>query len=252
MLLISSMRGTIRKFFSDERTYIRGAAIVAAGGLISKLLGALYRIPLTNIIGGEGMGIYQMVYPLYCILLTVSSSGIPSGMARLIASGRARGAERQAFVLYGLIGLAGAGVMFALSAPLAAVQGEPAVELCCKLLSPAVFFVSVLAVVRGYFQGRREMLPTALTEICEQLLKVTAGVAFALYFKNNMPLATACTACRYCQRGAFFSFCAYYVPRRKRSFPSAVFAAPYGLQTDFKIHCNRNAQRGGNAALAAG
>ena len=83
--------------------------------------------------------------------------------------------------------------MFALSAPLAAVQGEPAVELCCKLLSPAVFFVSVLAVVRGYFQGRREMLPTALTEICEQLLKVTAGVAFALYFKNNMPLATACT-----------------------------------------------------------
>ena len=191
MLLISSMRGTIRKFFSDERTYIRGAAIVAAGGLISKLLGALYRIPLTNIIGGEGMGIYQMVYPLYCILLTVSSSGIPSGMARLIASGRARGAERQAFVLYGLIGLAGAGVMFALSAPLAAVQGEPAVELCCKLLSPAVFFVSVLAVVRGYFQGRREMLPTALTEICEQLLKVTAGVAFALYFKNNMPLATA-------------------------------------------------------------
>ena len=183
----------IKKIFSEKQSFIVGAAIISAGGFISKLLGAAYRIPLTNILGSEGMGIYQMVYPLYCILLTVSASGIPAGVARLISSGKAQGAERAAFRLYGYIGAVGAILMYLLAKPLAAAQGEPAVELCCKLLSPAVFFVSVLAVVRGYFQGRREMLPTALTEICEQLLKVTAGVAFALYFKNNMPLATACT-----------------------------------------------------------
>lgn len=168
-----------------------GALIISAGGFISKLLGAIYRIPLTNILGSEGMGIYQMVYPLYCILLTVSASGIPAGVARLISSGRAEGAERAAFKLYGAIGVLGSLAMYALSAPLSSIQGEPAVELCCKMLSPAVLFTAVISVVRGYFQGRHNMLPTAFTEVCEQLFKVLVGVALALHFRDNMALAVA-------------------------------------------------------------
>lgn len=185
------MSKLLNKIFCKRQSFIVGAVIISAGGFISKLLGAAYRIPLTNILGSEGMGIYQMVYPLYCILLTVSASGIPAGVARLISSGRAEGAERSAFRLYGAIGVAGAVLMFLLAGPLAAVQREPAVMLCCRMLSPAVLFTSVISVVRGYFQGRHNMLPTAFTEICEQLLKVLAGVAFALYFRNNMPLAVA-------------------------------------------------------------
>lgn len=181
-----------KKIFSKQ-SYIGGAAIIAAGGFISKLLGALYRIPLTSILGGEGMGIYQMVYPLYCILLTVSASGIPAGIARLIASGRAPGAEKTAFRLYGFIGAIGTALMFALSRALSAAQGEPAVELCSKLLSPAVLCVSFISVVRGYFQGKGNMVPTALTEICEQLLKVLAGVALAIYFRGNLAYAVAST-----------------------------------------------------------
>ncbi len=76
------------------QSFIKGAIIISMGGFISKMLGALYRIPLTNILGGEGMGIYQMVYPLYCILLTVSASGIPTGIARLVSSGGGYGAEK--------------------------------------------------------------------------------------------------------------------------------------------------------------
>ena len=79
----------LKKFFGEKQSLIAGALIISAGGFLSKLLGAAYRIPLTNILGGEGMGIYQMVYPLYCILLTVSASGIPAGIARLISSGKA-------------------------------------------------------------------------------------------------------------------------------------------------------------------
>ena len=183
----------LKKFFGEKQSLIAGALIISAGGFLSKLLGAAYRIPLTNILGGEGMGIYQMVYPLYCILLTVSASGIPAGIARLISSGKAEGAERTAFALYGAIGAIGSVAMYLLARPLAAAQGEPAVELCCKLLSPAVFFVALLSVVRGYYQGRDNMVPTAFTEVCEQLIKVLAGIALALTFRNDLTLAVAST-----------------------------------------------------------
>ena len=178
---------------SKKQSFIKGAIIISLGGFISKVLGAVYRIPLTNILGGEGMGIYQMVYPLYCILLTVSASGIPTGIARLISSGKGYGAEKQAFRLYGAVGIIGTMLMFMLSGPLADIQGEPSIALCCKLLSPSVFFVSVLSVVRGYFQGKGNMYPTALTEIAEQLIKVAAGVALSYMFRDNLALAVAFT-----------------------------------------------------------
>ena len=178
---------------NDRQSYIKGAVIISLGGFISKILGAVYRIPLTNILGGSGMGIYQMVYPLYCILLTVSASGIPTGIARLVSSGKGYGVEKRAFLLYGAIGVAGTFLMYFAAAPLAALQGEPAVELCCKMLSPAVFFVSALSVVRGYFQGRGNMYPTAVTEVCEQLVKVISGVALAYIFRQNLEKAVAYT-----------------------------------------------------------
>lgn len=178
--------------FSSRQSFIKGAIIISIGGFLSKLLGAIYRIPLTNFLGGEGMGIYQMVYPLYCILLTVSASGIPTGIARIISSGKA-GAERQAFRLYGAIGVIGTIIMYFLSAPLASLQQEPAINLCCVMLCPSVFFVSILSVVRGYFQGKGNMYPTAVTEVSEQLVKVALGCAFSYIFRKNLPLAVAMT-----------------------------------------------------------
>ena len=68
---------------------IKGAAQIAVGGFLAKLIGAAYRIPLTNLLGGEGVGLYQLVYPLYCLLLTLSATGIPSSIAKLVAERRA-------------------------------------------------------------------------------------------------------------------------------------------------------------------
>lgn len=178
--------------FSQKQSFIKGAIIISLGGFISKLLGAIYRVPLARFLGGEGLGIYQMVYPLYCILLTVSASGIPTGIARLISSGR-KGAERQAFYLYGAIGVIGTVLMYFLSSSLAAVQEEPAIKLCCIMLCPSVFFVSVLSVVRGYFQGKGNMYPTAVTEISEQIIKVALGCVLAYIFRENLTIAVAST-----------------------------------------------------------
>ena len=175
-----------------KQSFIKGAIIISLGGFISKLLGAVYRIPLTNFLGSEGMGIYQMVYPLYCILLTVSASGIPTGIARLISSGK-NGAEKMAFSLYGTIGVVGTVVMYFFGSPLAAIQGESAIRLSCVMLCPSVFFVSILSIVRGYFQGRGNMYPTAVTEVSEQVIKVALGCGLSYAFRKNLELAVAST-----------------------------------------------------------
>lgn len=199
------------------QSFLAGAVIISAGGFISKLLGALYRIPLTSFLGGEGMGIYQMVYPLYCILLTVSASGIPTGISRLISSGSGAGAERQAFRLYGAVGVIGTMLMFVLSEPLAAVQGEPAVAACCRLLCPSVFFVSLLSVVRGYFQGKGNMMPTAVTEVLEQVIKVAFGVLFSYLFRDNLPVAVAFTLLAVTVSEAISTVIALYWYARRRA-----------------------------------
>lgn len=174
----------------NKNGYIKGALIISLGGFLSKLLGALYRIPLIACLGGKGMGIYQLAYPMYGILLTLSASGLPTGIAKIVAS-LGRGAEKRAFFLYGGIGLIGSAVLFVAAEPLAAAQGEAGVALCCKLLSPSVFFVSVIAVVRGYFQGLGDMLPTAFTEVSEQAIKVCAGVILAGYYHADAARAAA-------------------------------------------------------------
>ena len=153
-----------------KNTFLRGALIVSAGGIAAKALGALYRIPLTNNLGGEGMGIYQMVFPFYCLLLTLSATGIPAAVARLVASSPARagGVLRSSLMLFSLIGAASALLMYALAPAMSALQGAPAAASAYRLLSPALFFVAVISCYRGRFQGENNFLPTALSEIVEQ------------------------------------------------------------------------------------
>ena len=109
--------------------FLKGAAWIAAGGFIAKLIGALYRIPLTNLIGGHGLGLYQMVYPAYCLLLTVSATGIPSSISKLTAERLGKGESdrpllKTALRLFLLIGAAGS-VLMAICAPfLAAARAK--------------------------------------------------------------------------------------------------------------------------------
>lgn len=131
------------------------------------------------------MGKYQMIYPLYCILLTVSASGIPTGLARLVASHPNANAEKSAFSLYAVLGFL-LSLLMALSAPLLATfMGESGLSAPCRLLAPSVFFVSILAIIRGSFQGRGNMLPTAISEICEQVVKVGLGTYFVFRFQSQ-------------------------------------------------------------------
>lgn len=185
------MRSGSRK---GENSFIKGAAWIAAGGFVAKVIGALYRIPLTNLIGGKGLGLYQLVYPVYCLLLTVSATGIPSSIAKLTAERIARGENDRAVLktamkLFVLIGLTGS-VIMALVAPwLAKMQGSEGVLSGYYALAPSVLLVSAISVFRGWFQGRNHMFPTALSEVTEQLVKVGVGLPLAYFFRNDVEKA---------------------------------------------------------------
>ncbi len=178
----------------EKWAFIKGAAWIAAGGFIAKVIGALYRIPLTNLIGGRGIGLYQLVYPVYCLLLTVSATGIPSSIAKLTAERVKRGESTQpifraAMKVFLLVGGVGVLIMAAVAPLLAKAQGSSEVLGGYYALAPSVLLVSAISVYRGWFQGHNRMAPTALSEIIEQAVKVGAGLVFAYLFRENVPKA---------------------------------------------------------------
>ena len=175
--------------------FFKHVAVISLGGLIAKAIGAIYRIPLANMLGGYGLGLYQMAYPLFCLMLTFSSAGVPSALARTVAAERAAGREgdtlKTALRLFALPGLLGTALMAALAPVAAAWQGDGGLAGCYFALAPAVFLVALVAVLRGYYQGKSDMLPTALSEIVEQLVKAGAGLALASRFSAPVLAARA-------------------------------------------------------------
>ncbi len=175
---------------TNGRGFLKGAAWIAFGGFVAKLIGALYRIPLTNLIGGRGLGLYQMVYPVYCLLLTLSATGIPSSIAKLTAEKIGKGESdkplfRTAMKLFLLIGLAGTGLMCLIAPLLSSAQNSREALGGYYTLAPSVLFTSAISVFRGWFQGRNQMFPTAISEIVEQLVKVAFGLVFAYLFRAD-------------------------------------------------------------------
>lgn len=170
--------------------FLKNVAVISFGGLVAKGIGALYRIPLVGLLGGYGMGLYQMAYPLFCVILTFSSAGIPSAFSRMIAGETAKGKDsaqtvKTALKLFSLLGLCGTLLMCMFAPYMSELQGDGGLLACYFALAPSVFFVSLIAVFRGYFQGKSNMAPTAISEIVEQVFKATAGLYFAYRFQSE-------------------------------------------------------------------
>lgn len=178
----------------SKKSFVKGAAILAAAGLIAKLFGALFRIPLANIIGTEGMGLYQLAYPIYSFLLIVSTAGIPTAISKLVAEKIALNNHREAHRVFSVsiklmlaIGIT-IFIIFSLgSRTVARLLGSERAFYSILAISPCLVFVSLLSAFRGYFQGMQDMTPTALTQILEQLGKLMLGLLFASMFISRGP-----------------------------------------------------------------
>ncbi|MBV1817033.1 polysaccharide biosynthesis protein [Anaerosalibacter bizertensis] len=180
-----------------KENFLKGAAILGVAGIIVKILGAFYRIPISNIIKTEGMGYYQTAYPLYVLLLTISTSGFPVAIAKLVSEKRAIGNYRGAHKVFkiALLGLFICGILtslfvFVLAENIVEALGNRNAYYSLIALVPALFFVPIMSAFRGYFQGRQFMTPTAVSQISEQAFRVGTGL-FLTYFllDRGIPIA---------------------------------------------------------------
>jgi len=171
-----------------KQNFLAGALTLALAGIICRLLGIAFRIPLANIVGNFGMGLYQMVFPVYALLLIVSSAGIPVAISKLIAKKEAGQNEKytptqiliNAILLLGIIGFVLGSALFVFANQVASLQGNDGVGKIYMAIAPAIFFVCLISAFRGYFQGQSNMVPTAISQVTEQLVKVSVGMTLAL------------------------------------------------------------------------
>ncbi|MGZ9587095.1 putative polysaccharide biosynthesis protein [Paenibacillus marinisediminis] len=162
---------------------VHGALLLGLATVISKLLGTLQKIPLQNI-GGDGVfGIYNTVYPFYVLLTAIASAGIPIAVARLVAELEILGDRRSVVqmtkagcLLMGLSGVVGFVLMYAGSADIARWIGNSLTTNAIRASSFALLVVPIMAVLRGYSQGRGDMVSTAVSQVVEQFARVTVMI----------------------------------------------------------------------------
>lgn len=180
---------------TKQKSFFKGALILTIAGVLGKMLGALYRIPFNRIVGEEGAALYGLSYSVYQILFALSTAGIPLAVSKMVAvyeerqeSGESLRLLKAAFAMLALIGLLVGLFVFTQAERIAVfVFNEPAAALSLKMLSPAMLFSCLMAVLRGYFQGHQQMVPTAISQILEQFFRV-GTIFIAIFLLAGRPL----------------------------------------------------------------
>ena len=173
---------------SRGESFLKGTMILTIAGFVVKVIGSLNWIFVSRILGGEGIGLYQMAFPIYFFAMTVSQAGVPVAISIITAERVALkdifGAKRVFHISMGFMLLSG--LFFSILTYLAAgwliddqfVRDARAYK-AIVVLSPTVFFVTLLAASRGYLQGWQRMTPTAVSQIVEQIFRVITMILFA-------------------------------------------------------------------------
>lgn len=169
-----------------KNTFFGGAAILAAGIVVVKLIGAIYKIPLFNIIGDEGTGHFNNAYVIYNLIQMVSTAGLPVALSKAISEANTQGRTNQvrrtfnvalmAFLILGAISFA---IMFGFAGPLAQWQGNSLAANAVMAMAPTCLIVCVISAFRGYAQGHGNMVPTSVSQIIEAAGKLIVGLSLA-------------------------------------------------------------------------
>lgn len=159
-------------------------SILAAAGIIVRLIGLLYKIPMTRILGDEGIGYYNTAYEIYNIGLILSSYSLPLALSKLIAAKRIRKEyenTRRVFICGIIFGLVAGGIMtllllFEADWITEVIFKSPGSALPLKVMAPTILVFSIMGVFRGFFQGQGNMIPTSVSQIIEQLVNAVVSV----------------------------------------------------------------------------
>lgn len=174
------------------QTFMFGAVILMISNITVKLIGALFKIPLQNLIMEEGMAYFQAAYNIYVSFYMISTAGIPVAISRMIATSNARGNHKEvrrifkiAFWVFFVVGAAATVIMIAFSKFFARAASLDGAQYAMIAIAPTLFFICISSAYRGYFQGLSDMVPTAVSQVIESVGKLSIGLIAGWYFLSK-------------------------------------------------------------------
>ncbi|WP_170885685.1 putative polysaccharide biosynthesis protein [Bacillus alkalicellulosilyticus] len=171
------------------RKFWQGALLLSIAALIAKVMSAIYRVPYQNIAGDVGFYVYQQVYPFYGIAFTLSMYGFPVIISRLMSEERQLSNRNHimglSFQILFIVFVVTGGLFFLSAGLLATIMGDSKLVVPLQIAALSFLFVPFLSVLRGVFQGEGNMLPTALSHVIEQAIRVVLILLLAYYFVTN-------------------------------------------------------------------
>lgn len=175
-----------------KQNYLHGAVILTAAVAIVKILGMIYKIPIRNILGTEGFGLFNMAYNIYAVVLALSTAGLPVAVSRMISEANSQNRPMQvrkifstATVAFIILGAVGSAAMLLYPTELADFMGNVKASQAIKILAPSIFLCCLMSAFRGYSQGLSDMMPTAASQVIEVAVKVAFGIAALLILQNR-------------------------------------------------------------------
>ncbi len=169
-------------------SFFGGAAILAVGIIVVKIISAIYKMPLVNILGSSGYADFTAAFNIFNILLMISTAGIPVAMSKMISQalveerpGQVRKIFRVAFGFFLAVGAVCSLIMLLFAKQFAGLMNNSQAVWCIRMLAPSVALVCCLACFRGYAQGHRNMTPSSVSQIIEALFKLIVGLTLAWY-----------------------------------------------------------------------
>ncbi len=176
---------------NSTKLFFTGVVVLTVSNLLIKVIGALFKIPMNNIVGDQGMGYYSSAYTIYTFFYMISTAGLPVAISLLVSENRAKGKLNQvkkvfkiATLLFVIVGVVGTLAMALGAGGFSALLKAEPTYWCIVAIAPTLFFICISSALRGYFQGYQNMFPVAISQLIEALCKLFLGIAFAYYALN--------------------------------------------------------------------
>ncbi len=223
------------------KSFLREAVILSVAGFAVKIIGVLYKIPLTTILG-ESFGVFSAAYSIYAMLFMLSTSGLPVAVSKLVSASneKGRGLEAKrvyklAMIVFSVIGFVFAALLIIFAPNIATATNHAESALAMRVIAPSLFFICICATVRGYFQGLHNMYPTGISQFIEAFVKLAVGLAATAFAKSRGASVEVMAACAISGVSVGTFFATIYTLVYKRFSKKTVLN-----QTDMTVSGNRH------------
>ena len=177
---------------NGDKSFLVQGSVLAAAGVITKIIGAVYRVPLVNILGDKGMGYYGVAFQIYAIALTLTSYSLPLAVSKLVSARNAVGQYRNAHKVFRIAlsfaftvgGSAALLIFFGADIIASHIMKMSLSAYALRVLAPCILVVAVLGVFRGFFQGNKSMIPTAFSQVLEQIVNAAVSIMGAYFLRK--------------------------------------------------------------------